>query len=73
MGGIAMEMQEIDVFIDKSGEVRLEVRGVKGSACLEITKQLEIALGGDVASREMTPEAQEVGQSQADQQRLRGG
>jgi hypothetical protein len=68
-----MELQEIDVFIDKSGEVRVEVRGVKGPACLDITKQLEAALGGQIASREMTPEAQEVQQSQADQQWQRGG
>lgn len=68
-----MEMQEIDVFIDNSGEVRVEVRGVKGPACLDITKQLEAALGGQVASREMTPEAQEVHQSQAEQQWQRGG
>jgi hypothetical protein len=68
-----MEMQEIDVYIDKSGEVRVEVRGVKGPACLDITRQLEAALGGQIASREMTPEAQEVHQAQADQQRLGGG
>jgi hypothetical protein len=67
-----MEVQEIDVFIDKTGEVRLEVRGVKGPVCLDITKQLEEALGGQIASREMTPEAQEARQTQADQQWQRG-
>jgi hypothetical protein len=54
-----MEMQEIEVFIDKNGKVRIEVRGVKGGACLDITKALEEALGGAVEERLMTPEATE--------------
>lgn len=68
-----MEMQEIDVFIDASGDVKIEVRGVKGHSCLDLTKQLEIALGGDVQQREMTPEFQEQSQSIDDQQWLQGG
>lgn len=62
-----MEMQEIDVFIDKDGKVRIEVRGVKGKACLDITKALEAALGGQVEQREMTPEAGEETQNPLDQ------
>lgn len=54
-----MEMQEIEVFIDKDGKVRIEVRGVKGGACLDITAALEAALGGQVENRQLTPEAQE--------------
>jgi len=54
-----MELQEIEIFIDKDGKVRIEVRGVKGEACLDLTKALEEALGGDIESREMTPEASE--------------
>jgi hypothetical protein len=60
-----MNLQEIDVFIDKNGEVRVEVRGVKGEGCLDITRELEKALGGEVASREMTAEAQESASEQA--------
>lgn len=55
-----MELQEIEVFIEKDGQVRIEVRGVKGKACLDLTASLEEALGGQVVSREMTPEADEV-------------
>ncbi|MBC6417555.1 MAG: DUF2997 domain-containing protein [Prochloron sp. SP5CPC1] len=55
-----MELQEIDVFVEKDGEVRLEVRGVKGISCLDLTKDLEAILGGDIAAREMTPEAEET-------------
>ena len=69
-----MDVQEIEVFIDKDGQVRLEVRGVKGGACLDITAALEQALGGQVQSRELTPEAQEgVADELADQQSQRGG
>ncbi len=65
-----MELQEVDVFIEKNGEVRIEVRGVKGNSCLRVTAALEEVLGGQVLSREMTPEAQEaVPESVQDQQR----
>jgi hypothetical protein len=66
-----MEVQEIEVFIEKDGQVRIEVRGVKGTSCLDLTKDLEAALGGQVEEREMTPEAYETAQEQVqDQQRL---
>ncbi len=52
-----MDFQEIDVFIDPDGRVRIEVRGVKGLTCLELTEGLEAALGGQVESREMTADS----------------
>ena len=58
-----MELQEIDIFIEKDGQVRLEVRGVKGPGCLDLTRDLEKALGGQV-EREMRPEAYEQIQEQ---------
>ena len=63
-----MELQEIDVIIEKDGQVRIEVRGVKGPSCLDLTKELEAALGGQVEDRQMTPEGQEVSQEQVWQQ-----
>jgi hypothetical protein len=57
-----MDLQEIEVFIDKNGQVRLEVRGVKGNTCLQLTEDLEAGLGGQVASRQMTSEAVEASQ-----------
>lgn len=57
-----MELQEIDVYINKSGEVRIEVRGMKGNGCRDATKALEAALGGEVISREATAEALEAGE-----------
>ena len=54
-----MEVQEINVIIDPNGQVLLDVHGVKGEACLDITRALEAALGGDILLREMAPEALE--------------
>jgi hypothetical protein len=69
-----MELQEIEVFIDEDGRVRIEVRGIKGMGCLDLTRDLEEALGGEIESREMTPEAYETVQEQVqDWQRLQDG
>lgn len=53
-----MEVQEIEVVVDADGNVRVDVRGVKGKKCTEITRALEAALGDDV-ERELTWEAGE--------------
>ncbi len=63
-----MELQEIDVFIEKDGQVKIEIRGVKGLSCLDLTKDLELVLGNQTIAREMTPEADELGQEQVKQQ-----
>jgi hypothetical protein len=69
-----MELQQIDVYIDKNGQVRVEVRGAKGRTCLELTEDLEQALGGKVTAREMTPEATEaVAESAQDRLQRRVG
>jgi hypothetical protein len=49
-----MEIQEIEVIIDRNGEVRIQVHGTTGTRCLDLTSDLETALGGEVISREMT-------------------
>ena len=51
-----MERQEIEVIVDKKGDVSLKVKGVTGRKCLDITKDIEQALG-NVTSREMTSDA----------------
>jgi hypothetical protein len=63
-----MELQEIDVLIEKDGQVKIEILGVKGLSCLDLTKDLESVLGNQTIVREMTPEADEVGQEQIKQQ-----
>ncbi len=62
-----MELQEIEVVIGKNGQVEISVRGVKGKGCLELTSELEQALGGDLLSREFTPEAIDETQNPLDQ------
>ena len=66
-----MDFQEIDVFIDADGTVRIEVRGVKGTACLDLTRELEAALGDQVESREMSPEAYDQSTPEQVAERLR--
>lgn len=68
-----MELQEIDVFIEKDGRVKIEVRGVKGMSCLDLTKDLEAVLGDQTVIRKMTPEADEIGQEQVQQQQWQSG
>jgi len=53
-----VEVQEIEVVIDPDGIVRVDVKGVKGRKCTDITRALEQALGDDV-ERELTWEADE--------------
>jgi hypothetical protein len=40
-----MEMQELEITIDKEGRVQVAVRGVKGEGCLGLTKNIEDAVG----------------------------
>jgi hypothetical protein len=54
-----MELQEIEVTIGKNGQVVVKVKGVKGRACLDLTKDLEISLGNLLEERTMTSEAGE--------------
>lgn len=52
-------MHEIDISITPTGEVKLQVRGVAGEACLELTRKLEEELG-IVVEREKTSEFYEA-------------
>jgi hypothetical protein len=62
-----MELQEIEVVIGKDGQVQIQVRGVQGTKCLALTKELEEALGGEILARIMNPEAVEDANSEIDQ------
>ena len=67
-----MELQEVEITIARNGQVQVQVRGVKGTQCLDLTKDLEEALGGEIVLREMTPEALELEQPIDDSIHLRG-
>ena len=40
-----MEMQEMEITIDKEGRIQVKVSGAHGSDCLAMTKNLEEAAG----------------------------
>lgn len=41
--------KEIEIVINAKGEVTFQMKGIKGGSCLDETKFLEQALGGDAA------------------------
>lgn len=50
-----MEMQELEIHVEKDGNVTVHVKGVKGGGCLSVTRSIEDALG-KVTDRSLTPE-----------------
>lgn len=44
-----MRKQDIEIVISPTGEVSFTVKGIKGGSCIDETKFLEQALGGDAA------------------------
>jgi hypothetical protein len=55
-------LQEIEVLISPDGKVQIQIRGVKGSSCRELTEELERYLGGRVLHRQHTDEFEEQSQ-----------
>ncbi len=69
-----MELEEIEVIIDREGKVRVRVQGVKGMSCLDLTADLVAALGGEIIAQEMTAEAfEEVSEETQEWQWQQGG
>ena len=67
------EVQEVEVTIAKDGRVKLHVQGVKGKACLSITREIEQLLGDDIVDRQYTYEYDEQPQSAQQEEWLRRG
>ena len=42
-----MRKQDIEIVISPKGEVTFQVKGVKGASCIDETRFLEAALGGE--------------------------
>ncbi len=62
-----MHKQDIEITISPTGEVTFTVKGVKGSSCLDETKFLEQALGGQVTEQVKTGEYYEQSEGYASQ------
>jgi len=60
-------MQELEISIAPDGTVSFQIKGVKGPKCLDETKFLEEALGGEVLSREKTSDFYQEDQAGASQ------
>lgn len=60
-----MRKQDIEIVIAPDGKVSFTVKGVKGSSCVDETKFLEQALGGEVLDREKTSEFYEQSEGYA--------
>lgn len=50
------EIQELDIVIDKQGRVSIDVRGVAGPECEDVTRALEEALAGKILRRQRKEE-----------------
>ncbi len=62
-----MQIQEIEVIVHRDGNVKLHVRGAPGPQCLDLTADLEKLLGGQILSREKTPEFDQTQPQSLDQ------
>jgi hypothetical protein len=51
-----MRKQDIEIVITPKGEVTFVVKGIKGGSCIDETKFLEAALGGEVVDQQKTGE-----------------
>ena len=52
-------MEEIEIIVDKNGDVKVEGKGIVGPDCESLTKEIEQALG-DVSSRQKKAEYHRV-------------
>lgn len=50
------QRRELEIEITPTGEVKVTVKCVPGAACVDETKFLEEALGGEIKARELTSE-----------------
>ena len=59
------EIQELEFYILPDGKVEVQVSGVKGKRCLDVTEAFEKILGNDIEHGEFTRECSEVEEEQA--------
>jgi hypothetical protein len=62
----------MEITISPTGEVKIQVKGMHGNGCVDLTKDLEAQLG-TVEDRQFTAEYYEQQQNQQNQQWNQGG
>jgi hypothetical protein len=67
-----MDMQELEITIDKEGKVQVRVRGIHGQDCLTTTSNIENALG-EVQTRDFLPEYYEQSDTQSIHKQIKAG
>lgn len=66
------QRKELEITISPTGEVSVQVKCIPGQSCVEETKFLESALGGEIKSRELTSEYYQQPADQGDYTTTRG-
>ena len=64
--------EELEISISETGEITLNVIGAKGKKCMELTKELEEALGM-LKSVEMKSEYYQQEETQGESVNIKGG
>jgi hypothetical protein len=64
--------REVILTVDQDGNVEMEVKGVKGPSCADLTRDVEKALG-NVTSKKSTAEAFQASSTQKVTQKHGGG
>lgn len=67
------EVHEVEIIIQPDGQLKVEIQGVKGNTCLDITKELEQLLGNDIIDRNFTDEYNQQSDTLMDNDWLRQG
>ena len=67
------EIHEVEIIIQPDGQLKVEIQGVKGKGCLEITKEMEELLGNDIIERNFTDEYNQQSDTLSDNDWLHQG
>ena len=67
------EIHEVEIIILPDGLLKVDIQGVKGKGCLDITREMEIMLGNDIIERNYTDEYNQQSESLTDNDWLHQG
>ena len=67
------EIHEVEIIIQPDGQLKVEIQGVKGKGCLDMTKEMEELLGNDIIERNFTDEYNQQSDTLSDNDWLHQG